>query len=52
MKIHQSGTMTLPIDPVAVEEIAISLVNSGAMRTEEGRKNILRRVFEEYYEKA
>jgi hypothetical protein len=52
MKIHRSGTITLPIDPVAVEEIAISLVKGGAMETEEGRKNILRRVFEEYYSSA
>jgi hypothetical protein len=52
MSIHESGTITLPIDAMAVEKIAIDLVNRGAMRTVEGRRDILRRVFEEYYSRA
>ena len=52
MSIHESGTITLPIDAGAVEEIAIRMVNQGAMGTAEGRKNILRKVFEEYYRRA
>jgi len=49
MYIHESGTIILPIDAKKVEEITIRLVNQGVMRDAEGKKNILRRVFEEYY---
>jgi sporulation protein YlmC with PRC-barrel domain len=49
MSIHESGTVILPIDAKRVEEITIRLVNQGIMRDAEDRKNILRRVFEEYY---
>jgi hypothetical protein len=49
MSIHESGTITLPIDAKKVEEITIGLVNQGIMRNVEDRKNILRKVFEEYY---
>lgn len=49
IKIHESGTITLPIDAMEVQDIAIEMVNQGALRTEVGRRNILRNVFGEYY---
>jgi sporulation protein YlmC with PRC-barrel domain len=49
MSITESGTVILPIDAKKVEEITIRLVNQGTMWNAEDRKNILRRVFEEYY---
>lgn len=49
MTMGDSGTITFPIDPVEVEEITVQMIKNGAMKTEAGRRNIIRQVFREYY---
>ncbi len=51
MAVDESGTITLPIDAREIESMAIEKVSGGALETEEGRRNIVRKIFEEYYEK-
>lgn len=51
MTISDSGTITFPIDPNEVEEITIQMIKNGAMKTEAGRRNVIRQVFHEYYER-
>jgi sporulation protein YlmC with PRC-barrel domain len=52
MRIHESGTITLPIDAARIQAIAVRMVNDGVLKTDEGRRNIVRDVFREYYESA
>jgi len=49
MAIHDSGNVVLPMDPREVQRIVIAMVNSGSLRTEQGRKNIVRAAFKKYY---
>ena len=49
MTISDSGTITFPIDPIEVEEITIQMIKNGAMKTEAGRRNVIRRAFHQYY---
>lgn len=49
VEFHESGTVTLPIDPRRMQEIVIRMVNEGVLRSDKGRKEILRMALGEYY---
>jgi sporulation protein YlmC with PRC-barrel domain len=50
MKVHESGTITLPLNGVELERITVELIDSGALNTDEGRRDIARDIFRVYYE--
>jgi hypothetical protein len=52
MVIHDTGNIVLPVDPRAVQRIVIEMVNTGALRTQAGRKSIVRDAYKEYYLRA
>jgi len=49
MTIDEGYAIVLPINGKKVENIVITRVNQGVLQTEQGRKEVVREVFREYY---
>jgi hypothetical protein len=47
--ILDAGNVVLPVDPNEVQRIVINMVNGGSLKTAQGRKDIVRDAFKEYY---